>query len=141
MKDSIEYCGQQFLFDSENSEQVWAKRRLDKVVLYFESREKEAYFCIDLEYRPEILDSYPEKEDEPRVFTGDERLNRQYANKIKISRVLKAFQKDWETKQYEAPDLPVDILFRPKWKRKRTKNPRKNACIMSVERLLEHGIL
>lgn len=63
---------------------------------YFKNQEKEACFCIDLEYHPEILDSYLEKEDEPYVFTGKERLDKQYANNIKISRALKAFQKDWE---------------------------------------------
>lgn len=96
LKDSIEYCVQQFLFNGENSEQICAKRRFDEVVLYFKNQEKEACFCIDLEYHPEILDSYLEKEDEPYVFTGNERLDKQYANNIKISRALKAFQKDWD---------------------------------------------
>lgn len=91
LKDSIEYCVQQFLFNGENSEQICAKRRFDEVVLYFKNQEKEACFCIDLEYHPEILDSYLEKEDEPYVFTGKEGLDKQYANNIKISRALKAF--------------------------------------------------
>lgn len=63
---------------------------------YSYAQYNESYFCIDLEYHPEILDSYLEKEDEPHVFTGNERLDKQYANNIKISRALKAFQKDWD---------------------------------------------
>ena len=35
LKDSIDYKLQQFLFDAENEEEVYAKRRFDEVVLYF----------------------------------------------------------------------------------------------------------
>lgn len=35
LKNSFDFYLQQFLFDNEDSEEVWAKRRYDEVVLYF----------------------------------------------------------------------------------------------------------
>lgn len=95
LRNSIEYCVQQFLYDTDDSEEICAKRRFDEVVLYFENRKEEEYFRMDLEYQPEVLKPYLEKEDEPYVHTGNDKLNKNYADRVKISRALKALQKDW----------------------------------------------
>lgn len=96
LRNSIEYCVQQFLYDEDDSEEVYAKRRFDDVVLYFEDEQQEEYFRLDLESHPEAVMSYLEKENEPQIHTGNNRLNKNYADRVKMSRALKAIQKDWE---------------------------------------------
>ena len=44
MKDSIAYGLQEFFFDDEDMEEVYAKRNLDEVVLYFENEEEKVSF-------------------------------------------------------------------------------------------------
>lgn len=96
LEDSLEYDVQQFLYDPEDSEEVYAKRNFDDVVLYFKSKRDEECFLADLERHPERLDDYLKQEEEPPVYTGNENRNKEYAKMIQVSRALKRFQKDWE---------------------------------------------
>lgn len=95
LRDSLEYCVQNFLYDPENSEEEYAKRRFDTVVLYFDNEYEEICFREKLEHYPEILATYLEREEEPRVHTGNEGLNKDYAQRVKVSKALKQLQKDW----------------------------------------------
>lgn len=97
LRNSIEYCVQQFLYDPDNSENVYAKRRFDEVVLYFEDERAEECFRIDLEYHPEVINPYLEKEANPRIYTGNNALNKNYTDKVKIAKALKTLQKEWNT--------------------------------------------
>ena len=95
MRNSIEYYVQQFLYNADNSEEVYAKQRFDNVVLYFDNEQQEEQFRIEIEYNPEVLTLYIKKEEDPEVHSGNKELNQEYANRIKISKALKAFQNDW----------------------------------------------
>ena len=95
LRNSIEYYVQQFLYNADNSEEVYAKQRFDNVVLYFDNEQQEEQFRIEIEYNPEVLTLYIKKEEDPEVHSGNKELNQEYANRIKISKALKAFQNDW----------------------------------------------
>lgn len=95
LRNSIEYYVQQFLYDADNSEEVYAKQRFDNIVLYFDNEQQEEQFRIEIESRPEVLTLYIKKEEEPEVHSGNKELNQEYANRIKVSKALKAIQKDW----------------------------------------------
>ena len=96
IRDSIEYCVQQFLYDSEDSEEEYAKRRFDAVVLYFNSRMEEELFRDRLENHPKAINSYLKQEEDPCIYTGNNQLNHDYAQQVKVSKALKKLQKDWE---------------------------------------------
>lgn len=98
LRDSLEYVVQEFLFNSDDPEKVVAKRNFDEVVLYFSNEEEKNSFCAEFKYYPKALEPYLEAEDEPYVWSGNDTLNKDYAKRIKVSRALKAFQKDWEKK-------------------------------------------
>jgi len=58
LKDSIEYKIQQFLFDRENGEEVYAKTRFDEVVLYYENEEEKSAFEFYVENKQSLIESY-----------------------------------------------------------------------------------
>ena len=58
LKDSIDYNAQQFFFDTEDSEEVYAKRKFDEVVLYYENEEERLTFESYLESNQRIVESY-----------------------------------------------------------------------------------
>lgn len=60
-KDSIRYKVQQFLFDYQDDEQVYAKRDFDSVVLYYENEEERAAFERFVDNTQPILDSHLDK--------------------------------------------------------------------------------
>lgn len=58
LKDSINYKLQQFFFDEEDREEVYAKRRFDEVVLYYENEEEKLAFEFYLEGNQQIIECY-----------------------------------------------------------------------------------
>ncbi len=58
LKDTIDYKLQQFLFDTENEEEVYAKRRFDEVVLYYENEEEKIAFEFYVENKQSLIESY-----------------------------------------------------------------------------------
>lgn len=58
LKDSLDYKLQQFFFDIEDSEEVYAKRKFDEVVLYYENEEEKATFESYVEGNLRIIKSY-----------------------------------------------------------------------------------
>ncbi|WP_219375136.1 AlbA family DNA-binding domain-containing protein [Bacillus mycoides] len=68
LKDSITYKLQQFFFNAENQEEVFAKRRLDEVVLYFENQEELESFEDYIEPNQSIVEHYLAKVKKNRFF-------------------------------------------------------------------------
>ncbi|MBN9901126.1 helix-turn-helix domain-containing protein [Bacillus thuringiensis] len=68
LKDSITYKLQQFFFNAENQEEVFAKRRLDEVVLYFENQEELESFEDYIESNQSIVEQYLAKVKKNRFF-------------------------------------------------------------------------
>jgi len=58
LKDSIDYKLQQFLFNTENEEAVYAKRRFDEVILYYENEEEKSAFEFYVENNQDLIESY-----------------------------------------------------------------------------------
>lgn len=75
LMDSLEYVLQQFLYDSSASEQRWAKRNFDKVILYFrddaERREFEHYVVSN----PQIMENNLSQIDSNHFFVDSENPN------------------------------------------------------------------
>ncbi|MFD1363175.1 AlbA family DNA-binding domain-containing protein [Lentibacillus salinarum] len=70
LKDSIACKLQKFLFDDEDMEEVYAKRNLDEVVLYFKNEEEKLSFEAYVEGRLARLESYVDEADNA-YFTID----------------------------------------------------------------------
>jgi len=81
LKDSIDYKLQQFLFDAENEEEVYAKRRFDEVVLYFENEEEKSAFEFYIENKQDLIESYIVEADK-RYYEIDT-SNEMYAKECK----------------------------------------------------------
>ncbi|OZS78487.1 transcriptional regulator [Tetzosporium hominis] len=75
LKDSTVYKLQQFLFDDEDMEEVYAKRNLDEVVLYFENEEEKLSFEAYVECNLATIENYMSDAEQVHftVDTGDER--------------------------------------------------------------------
>jgi hypothetical protein len=58
LKDTIDYKLQSFFFDIEDSEEVYAKRKFDEVILYFENEEEKSAFEYYLEGNQEMIELY-----------------------------------------------------------------------------------
>lgn len=58
LEDSIDYKLQSFFFDIEDSEEVYAKRRFDKVILYYKNEEEKSEFECYVEANQEMIKSY-----------------------------------------------------------------------------------
>ena len=70
LKDSTDYKLQQFFFDIENKEEVHAKRKFDRVVLYYENEEEKLAFESYLERNQSILEPHLTEADKA-YFTID----------------------------------------------------------------------
>ncbi len=75
LKDSIAYKLQKFFFDDEDMEEVFAKRHLDEVVLYFENEEEKLTFESYVERNLTIIESYAAESEQVHftVDTGNKR--------------------------------------------------------------------
>lgn len=58
LKNSIVYKLQQFYFDIENEDNVYSKRRFDRVILYYENEEERLAFESYAESNQKIIDVY-----------------------------------------------------------------------------------
>lgn len=58
LKDSIDYKLQEFFLDIQDSEEVYAKKRFDKVIIYYENEEERAGFEYFIEDNQEKIDNY-----------------------------------------------------------------------------------
>lgn len=95
LKDSTVYKLQQFFFDDEDMEEVYAKRNLDEVVLYFENEEEKLSFESYVECKLATIDNYISDAEQVHftVDTGDEREAEVYKHRLSVGLALnKAFQ-------------------------------------------------
>ncbi|UII55669.1 ATP-binding protein [Cytobacillus spongiae] len=95
LKDSIDYELQQFFFDDEDMEEVYAKRNLDEVVLYFENEAEKLSFESYVECKLTIIDSNITESEKVHftVDTGNKREAKVNKHRLSVGLALnKAFQ-------------------------------------------------
>ena len=98
LMDSLEYALQQFMYDSSNSEQRWAKRNFDKVVLYFRDDAERWEFEHYVVSNPQIMEKnlseidtkhfFVESENQNEVALAKERL----ATGLALNKMLQAYR-------------------------------------------------
>lgn len=98
LKDSIDYKLQQFLFDTENEEEVYAKRRFDEVVLYYENEEEKIAFEFYVENKQSLIESYIVEADKKfyEINTNNEleakECKRRLSTGLALNRALQEFR-------------------------------------------------
>lgn len=90
LKDSIDYKLQQFFFDTENEEEVYAKRRFDEVILYYENDEEKSAFEFYIENKQSLIESYVIEADEKyyEIDTNNEMEAKEYRRRLSIGLAL-----------------------------------------------------
>jgi len=63
LKNSFAYQLQQFLFNEDNSEQVWAKHKYDEVILYFDNDTERILFEAYVLDNPSLISEYLQEAD------------------------------------------------------------------------------
>jgi hypothetical protein len=78
LMDSIDYRLQEFYFNIENMEEVYAKRRLDEIILYYANDEERLSFEFYIENKQKVLEQYISDADKIyfEIDIGKERVNR-----------------------------------------------------------------
>lgn len=96
IKDSHSEILMRFMYDSEDADQRWAFRNLQRVVLFFESREEKECFeeyvlcnLTDLEKRIEESDEYD------YIDTGSTKKTAGYKRSLRMAVVLKAMLEEF----------------------------------------------
>ncbi|RAP25922.1 hypothetical protein C2W64_02282 [Brevibacillus laterosporus] len=100
LKESNTYKLQQFFFDIENEEEVYAKRKFDAVVLYYENEKEKLTFESNIENNQKIIDHYIAEVDNVyfTIDSGNEREVQVHKHDLSIGLALnKALQ---EFKKY-----------------------------------------
>lgn len=98
LKDSIQYKLQQFYFDSENAEEVYAKRRFDKVILYFDNNDEKLCFESYVENKQKALEQYMLDADKEyyTIDCGDEHVKKierhRLSSGLALNRLLVEFR-------------------------------------------------
>ncbi|MFL0250623.1 helix-turn-helix domain-containing protein [Clostridium neuense] len=99
LKDSIDYKLQRFFFDTEDREEVYAKDRLDEVIIYYENEEEKLAFEYYVESNQAMVESYINKADEVyfQVDTNNKLEAKTYKHRLStglaLNRILKEFRK------------------------------------------------
>ena len=99
LKDSIDYRLQQFFFDSENQEDVYAKRRFDEVVLYYENEEEKTLFEFYVENKQNLIESFIDEADERfyEIDTSNEREFKECKRRLSTGLVLNKALQEFRT--------------------------------------------
>ncbi|WP_259473042.1 AlbA family DNA-binding domain-containing protein [Clostridium estertheticum] len=102
LKDSIDYKLQQFFYNSENDEEVYAKRNFDKVVLYFEDEKEKLAFESYLESNPKILEVYLAETDKVyfNVEASTRKEIRMYKHELSVGLALNKVLQDFKVDIY-----------------------------------------
>lgn len=61
IEDSIEYKIQNFLYDEENEEEVYAKNKFDSVIIYYKNENEKKEFENYIEHNQEVVENYKEE--------------------------------------------------------------------------------
>jgi hypothetical protein len=102
LKDSMPYKLQQFYFDKDNMEEVYAKSRFDKVVLYYENEEEKEAFKFYVENKQAVMEQYVAEADKIYfiVDTGNKREERIYKHRLStglaLNKLLQEFRESYE---------------------------------------------
>lgn len=98
LMDSIDYELQKFFFDPEDMEEVYAKGRLDEVILYFEDNEERLCFEFYAENRQKLVEQYINEADKTyfQIDVGDEHIKKiekhRLSTGLALNRLLKAYR-------------------------------------------------
>ncbi len=98
LKESIDYKLQKFFFDPEDMEEVYAKRRLDEVILYFEDNEERLRFEFYAENRQKLIEQYIKEADKIcfQIDVGDEHVKKierhRLSTGLALNRLLKGYR-------------------------------------------------
>ena len=78
LKNSIDYELQKFFLDTDDMEELYAKRRLDEVLLYYENEEEMAAFESYIEKDQKVVEQYVEEADKVyfSIETDNDRVAR-----------------------------------------------------------------
>lgn len=98
LKDSIAYELQEFFFDDEDMEEVYAKRNLDEVVLYFENEEENVSFESYVERNLTTLETYINDAEQVHftVDTGDKRETKVNIHRLTVGLALNMVLQDFK---------------------------------------------
>lgn len=104
LMDSFDYCLQKFLFNDENSEQVWAKRRYDEVVLYFiDGNEQMAFEQFVLGIRPQMEKYICEADNHYyTIDSGNTLVNTEARKRLSMGLALNRALSEYRGEQHEA---------------------------------------
>lgn len=110
-KDSIRYKLQQFFFDSEDMEEVHAKRRFDEVVLYYENEEEKDYFEFYIENKQSVVEQYIAEADNAyfSIDTGNDREKRIEKYRLSTGLALKKLLQEF--RQMECKNEQMEKLL------------------------------
>ncbi|WP_231514886.1 hypothetical protein [Oceanobacillus salinisoli] len=98
LKDSIAYALQEFFFDDEDMEEVYAKRNLDEVVLYFENEEEKVSFESYVERNLTTLETDITDAEQVHftVDTGDKRETKVNIHRLTVGLALNMVLQDFK---------------------------------------------
>jgi Predicted transcriptional regulator containing an HTH domain and an uncharacterized domain shared with the mammalian protein Schlafen len=98
LMDSIDYKLQKFFFDSDDMEEVYAKRRFDEVILYFADNEERLSFEFYVENRRMLVAQYIEEVDKTyfQIDVRDEHVKniekQRLSSGLALNRLLKEYR-------------------------------------------------
>jgi hypothetical protein len=98
LRDSIAYELQEFFFDDEDMEEVYAKRNLDEVVLYFENEEEKVSFESYVERNLTTLETYITDAEQVHftVDTGNKRESKVNIHRLTVGLTLNMVLQDFK---------------------------------------------
>ncbi|RKJ30895.1 ATP-binding protein, partial [Butyricicoccus sp. 1XD8-22] len=108
LKDSTVYKLQQFFFDDEDMEEVYAKRSLDEVILYFENEKEKVSFEAYVEGNLTTIEDYIADAEEIHftVDTGDKleaEVNKQRLSEgLALNKAFQDFKRNIQARQLSA---------------------------------------
>jgi len=98
MMDSIDYKLKKFFFDSDDMEEVYAKRRFDEVILYFDDNKERLSFEFYAENRQRLVEQYIKDADKTyfQIDVSDEHVKKIEKHRIStglaFNRLLKEYR-------------------------------------------------
>ena len=97
LMDSIDYKLQKFFFDTEDMEDVYAKGRLNEVILYFEDNEERLSFEFYAENRQKLVEQYIKEADKTyfQIDVVDEHVKKIEKHRLSIGLALNRLLKEY----------------------------------------------
>lgn len=90
LKNSFAYQLQQFLFNEDNSEQVWAKHKYDEIILYFDNDTERILFEAYVLENPSLISEYLQEADKHyyTLDSGNQLVNAESRKRLSMGLAL-----------------------------------------------------